>query len=238
MRTLILLTSCLVHASLLGVAVYAATPNENADAVDHRAVATKVDARIAEKLIEQKATAGPLCDDETFLRRISLDLTGRNPLATEVVKFVKDTSPNKRSQYIDRLLESPAAADHLAETWSGWLLPEMQSLGLRDRENGLQTWLRQRFSENLRYDRLVADLLVAKGASNIGPTTFFLALESKPEKIAAKTARVFMGVQLDCAECHDHPFDHWKQRDFWDLLPTSRASRQVGCDHLKVSLKL
>ncbi len=84
--------------------------------------------------------------------------------------------------------------------------------------SGLQNWLRNRFAENLRYDRLVADLLVASGPTNSGPSLFFhWALEGKPEKIAAKTSRVFLGVQLDCAECHDHPFDHWKQRDFWSF---------------------
>ncbi len=63
----------------------------------------------------------------------------------------------------------------------------------------------------------MADLLVASGPTNSGPSLFFTALEGKPEKIAAKTSRVFLGVQLDCAECHDHPFDHWKQRDFWSF---------------------
>ncbi|MCC6510344.1 MAG: DUF1549 domain-containing protein, partial [Pirellulaceae bacterium] len=180
------------------------------------ALSRQVDARIEERLREQGLEPGPICDDATFLRRVTLDLTGRNPTAGEVVAFLRDSETNKRQLLVERLLQSPASAVHLANIWSGWLLPEMQDLALPGANpNGLHTWLRNRFAENLRYDRLVADLLVASGSSATGPGLFFIALESKPEKIAAKTSRVFMGVQLDCAECHDHPFDHWKQRDFW-----------------------
>lgn len=176
---------------------------------------SRVDELIEEKLSEQGFKPAVLCDDATFLRRATLDLTGRNPSANEVIAFSRDTDPNKRAALIDRLLQSPTCAVHLANIWSAWLLPEMQMIGPLGNSGGLHTWLRNRFSDNLRYDRLVADLLVASGSADSGPGSFFISLEAKPEKIAAKTARVFMGVQLDCAECHDHPFDHWKQRDFW-----------------------
>ena len=176
----------------------------------------RIDELIEARLQEQGIVPEPLCDDATFLRRATLDLTGRNPTSGEVVAFLQSSSPTKRDELVDRLLHSPTCAVHLANIWSHWLLPEMQELqGPGAGPSGLQTWLRNRFAENLRYDRLVADLLVASGSTQTGPSLFFTALEGKPEKIAAKTSRVFMGVQLDCAECHDHPFDHWKQRDFW-----------------------
>ncbi len=176
----------------------------------------RIDELINLRLSEQGITPEPICDDATFLRRVTLDLTGRNPTSGEVVTFLNSTNENKRAELVDRLLQSPSCAVHLANIWSSWLLPEMQDVQIPGAgPSGLQTWLRNRFAENLRYDRLVADLLVASGPTSSGPGLFFTALEGKPEKIAAKTSRVFLGVQLDCAECHDHPFDHWKQRDFW-----------------------
>lgn len=182
----------------------------------HDPIVARIDALINARLQEQGHQPESQCDDATFLRRVTLDLTGKNPTSGEVVAFLANTSDKKRDELIERLLTSPSCAVHLANIWSSWLLPEMQDLQFAGAgPSGLQNWLRNRFAENLRYDRLVADLLVASGSTSNGPSLFFTALEGKPEKIAAKTSRVFMGVQLDCAECHDHPFDHWKQRDFW-----------------------
>jgi hypothetical protein len=179
------------------------------------AMTARVDALLDQRLAELGwQPAGP-CSDAAFLRRASLDLTGAPPTASEAVDFIRDPNPQKRDQLIERLLASPANASHLAQTWAAWMLPEQNDFQLGGGSQGLETWLRQRFAENLRYDRLVADLLVATGPAQNGPTIFFVSLEGKPEKIAAKTARVFLGLQLDCAECHDHPFDDWSQRDFW-----------------------
>lgn len=214
-RKLVLAATHLLVASILslGSSVPCAC---GVDHVRRPAWTARVDELIEAKLSEQGLQPAGLCDDATFLRRATLDLTGRNPSTAEVIAFLRDADPQKRTALIDRLLTSPACAVHLANIWSSWLLPEMQAIGPPGGGNGgLHTWLRNRFSDNLRYDRLVADLLIASGSASSGPGSFFLSLEGKPEKIAAKTARVFMGVQLDCAECHDHPFDHWKQRDFW-----------------------
>ena len=201
---------------LILVLLFLASNCASAQAPARSKMVERIDALINARLEEQGASAEALCDDATFLRRVTLDLTGRNPTSGEVVAFLQNASDKKREEVIDRLLQSPTCAGHLASIWSSWLLPEMQDLQLPGvGPSGLQTWLRNRFAENLRYDRLVADLLVASGPTGSGPALFFTALEGKPEKIAAKTSRVFMGVQLDCAECHDHPFDHWKQRDFW-----------------------
>lgn len=212
-RRLIRIAALAWIACVAGDAPLAVAGDADVEAVGM--LASRIDQRIEEKLHHQKIAPGPLCDDATFMRRLTLDLCGKNPTAQEIVAFLRTEDPHKRAALIDRLLESPASAVHLANTWSAWLLPEMQVIGPPAQAGGLQAWLRNRFVENLRYDRLVADLLVASGRTSAGPVEFFASLESKPEKIAARTARVFMGVQLDCAECHDHPFDHWKQRDFW-----------------------
>ena len=178
-------------------------------------MAARVDELLQKKLTELGWQPASRCDDASFLRRASLDLTGTAPMGREVLDFIDNSSKTKRDNLVARLLASPTASVHLANTWSGWLLPDANSPEVQVGRAGLQTWLRSRFAENLRYDRLVSDLLVSTGSVGNSPTAFFVALESKPEKIAAKTARVFMGIQLDCAECHNHPFDDWKQRDFW-----------------------
>lgn len=175
----------------------------------------QVDTLLSERLKDLGWQPAGDCDDASFMRRVYLDLTGGPPSGAEVMDFLEDTSQDKRAALIDRLLDSPACAAHLAEVWSGWMLPSQDNPLVRNGQQGLRSWLRDRFAENLRYDRLVSDLLVATGPAQTGPTVFFIAHEGKPEKLAAKTARVFMGVQLDCAECHDHPFDQWSQRDFW-----------------------
>ncbi len=181
------------------------------------AMSARVDEQLDERLGQEGWQPAGASSDATFLRRARFDLTGVPPTASEVIDFVKDAGSDKRNRLIESLLRSPASAKHLAETWAGWMLPEGGDLQLDSGRQGLQRWLRDRFAENLRYDRLVADLLVSRGPPQSGPTAFFVSLEGKPEKIAAKTARVFLGLQLDCAQCHDHPFDHWKQTDFWGL---------------------
>ncbi len=179
-------------------------------------ISSRIDALLDAKLAKLGWNAAEECSDASFMRRAYLDLTGTPPKAAEVQQFAEDKSTSKRNDLLRRLVGSPTHAEHLAAIWSAWLTPERDDVPiLGPEQNGLQVWLRNRFMENLRYDRLVADLLVASGSTESGPTSFFVALENKPEKIATQTARIFMGVQLDCAQCHDHPFDQWKQKDFW-----------------------
>lgn len=171
--------------------------------------------------------------DAQLLRRTHLDLTGRPPSGRQTLRYMETESPDKFTVLVDDLLASDNSAGHLANIWSGWLLPDEETDNpFLPRNTGLNQWLKERFEQNLRYDRLVADLLVATGAPDQGPTGFFVALGGQPEKIAAKTARVFMGVQLDCAECHDHPFDDWSQKDFWGyaayFAQLSRADPRLG----------
>lgn len=200
------------------IVLAAILPSAKGHALDQRSpqeMAARIDVLLEQRMQELGWEPAGVCDDANFIRRASLDLTGRNPTASDVLGFIQDASPDKRGNLIDRLLASPTCAVHLANTWAAWLLPESVAPQAENGRAGLHTWLRNRFAENLRYDRLVSDLLVATGPANSGPGAFFLSLDGKPERIAAKTSRVFLGIQLDCAECHDHPFDHWKQREFW-----------------------
>ena len=182
---------------------------------DAARMADQIDRRIEERLAAGGLVAGARSHDAEFFRRIHLDLIGVVPQAAEVQAFLADSRPDKRSRVIERLLASPRHATHLANTWRQFLLPGVPSLEQIASVAGLQNWLRQQFAANLRYDRLVADLLVATGGGSGGPALYFTALDLAPEKLAASTARNFLGLRLECAQCHQHPFDRWTQADFW-----------------------
>jgi hypothetical protein len=183
--------------------------------VDFRAMADRIDELLAARWKTEGVAPAPLASDGEFIRRAYLDLTGVIPPVAEVRAFLKDASSDKREKLIERLIASPAHATHLATTWRNIMLPAGFEAGDVNSVLGVQNWLRNRFAENLRYDRVVSELLVATGGREAGPALFYTALELKPEELAANTARIFLGVQIQCAQCHDHPFDHWKQTDFW-----------------------
>ncbi len=161
----------------------------------------------------------PMTNDTEFVRRVYLDLTGRNPQPADVRRFLEDSRPDKRRLLVESLIHSTAFAARLADSWTRMLVGEGRvSPGLTDRSRRhLRTWLMRRFASNQRYDRIVADLLMSKGEGEVSPIAFFVAQEFQPEKLAEKSCRVFLGISLDCAQCHDHPFASWKQEDFWGV---------------------
>jgi hypothetical protein len=169
----------------------------------------------AEWRVASVTPAAPASDAE-FLRRVYLDLTGRIPTVPQVRAFLADDSADRRAALIDELLETPEYAAHRANQWRRFLLPEGVDLGRFGGTAVFERWLREQFAANVSYDVLVTRLLLACGRVNeTGPVLYYTALELKPEEIATSTARSFLGTRLDCAQCHDHPFDHWTQDEFW-----------------------
>jgi hypothetical protein len=179
-------------------------------------MSARVDELLAQRCAQEGVEPAPLAFDAVFLRRACFDLCGVLPSVAEVRAFIADPRPDKRARLIDSLLKKPDHATHLADTWRNFLLPgdlEPERFG---GILGFQNWLRTQFVENKRYDGLVADLLVARGSTDRSPATlFYTALEAKPEELATSTSRIFLGVQIQCAQCHDHPFNSWKMQDFW-----------------------
>ncbi len=175
----------------------------------------RIDEIIAARLKAEGIEPAARSNDSEFLRRVSLDLTGATPRVADVRAFLADERPDKRARMIDRLLDSPAHATHLANTFRHIMLPGGMDIERINNVVGVQNWLRQRIVENVRYDNLVSELLVATAGDDAGPALYYTSLELAPEKLAGSTARIFLGLQIECAECHDHPFDHWKQTDFW-----------------------
>lgn len=180
-------------------------------------MAAQIDARLESEWAAANVEPAAPASDGEFLRRVYLDLTGVIPRVSEVRAFLADRRPDKRERLIDDLLASPRYATHMATTWRNRILP----LGVdseRSREAlGLHKWLRTRFANNLRYDNLVGELLLTIGGDELGPALYYQSNNLAPEKLAASSAELFLGLKLECAQCHDHPTADWSQRDFWGL---------------------
>jgi hypothetical protein len=200
------------------------TANESDQA--RAAIIRRIDELIEARVKAAGLTPAALSSDEEFLRRVYLDLTGAIPRVAEARAFLADQRPDKRARLIDTLLDSPAHATHLANTWRNIMLPGGFNIDQINNLIGVQNWLRQRFVENVRYDNLVSELLVASDGGEAGPALYYTSLDLAPEKLASSTARIFLGLQIECAQCHDHPFDHWKQRDFWGYAAFFARLRQ------------
>jgi hypothetical protein len=224
------------------VACFVAWPargQEASDADEGRASITdRVDELLAQRWTEAGVQPAARASDAEFLRRVSLDLTGIIPKAAEVRAFLGDPRADKRARLIDELLSRPTHAQHLANTWRNILLPGEADLQAAGGVVGFQSWLRDQFAENVRYDNLVADLLMARGnAQQYGPALFYTALELKPESIAANTSRIFLGVQIQCAQCHNHPYERWSQHDFWGYAAFFARVQQRGDNQRMVQVE-
>ena len=175
-----------------------------------------IDELVFSKLKRLNIVPSELCADEEFLRRASLDLIGVLPTAEEARKFLASRDPHKRAKLVDELLERPEYADFWGLYWSDRLSNSRQFLY----EKGtffFQQWLREAMAQNLPYDQFARELITATGGLyEVAPTSYY-PLMKKAEEMATTTSQVFLGVSLECARCHDHPFEKWKQDDFLGL---------------------
>ena len=172
----------------------------------------------------------PAADDEELLRRVYLDLVGRTPSVYEIRAYLKDKSRERYEQLVDRLLNSRDHSSHLATVWRSFLIPEGIDLTAFGGVEAFDRWLAEKIGNNEPYDSIVRSLLLAEGRlSRSGPLLFYSAAKLDPDQLAARTARVFLGLRLECAQCHDHPFEPWKQEEFWGLAAYfARISRPRG----------
>ena len=179
---------------------------------------TSIDNRIAAAWGEQKIVpAGPSTDAE-FLRRVFLDLVGTIPSYDETTAFFNDISADKRARLIDRLLDDPRFAQHQADVWDQVLFGRNPpGFGTNTRE-GFQNWLKKQFAENVPYDQWARAILKAEGnTADDGPAMWYVQYNRKPEDATEALTQKFLGVQLQCARCHDHPFEEWTQLDFYGM---------------------
>lgn len=178
-----------------------------------------IDRYLDERCQQEEIAPANLANDSEFLRRSYLDFIGRIPTVGETRLFLQESSADKRQQLIGDLLSQPDHATHLATLWREDLLATVENREVipPDSIRLLDHWLRTRFLENDGYQTLAAGLLTATGSqpADRGAAVYITAHQAAPVRLAAGSSRMFLGIQLDCAQCHDHPFTQWSQRDFW-----------------------
>lgn len=154
------------------------------------------------------------CDDATFLRRVYLDTIGTLPTPAESRAFLDSSAADKREQLIDDLLQRDEYADYWAMIWGDLLGADKESLTPQGAV-AMARWLRRQFRENRPYDEFAHDIIAARGdPTRVGPAGFYL-VHNKPEEMGRAVSQIFLGVRIQCAECHHHPFERWSQEDYF-----------------------
>ena len=195
-------------------------------------VVAAADREIDRALAAAKVPASPSADDAEFLRRAYLDIAGRIPTAERATAFLDSTDPDKRRKLIDELLASQDFGRHLADLWRPLLAPR-DPANTKPQVDKFSPWLAEQFNRNRGWDALAKELVGATGDVKDRPETTFLmsyaeSAQPKPDLLAGAAGRVFLGVQLQCAECHDHPFAPWTQDDFWGVAAFFGKLRNTG----------
>lgn len=184
--------------------------------LDQTALAKIIDSEINKRLQADKVPASPRAGDTEFLRRVYLDIVGVIPPVEKVEAFLKDTNPNKRAKVIDELLADARFGTSQAEIWSGLMLPR-ESNNRRLDHSPMQKWMADAFNANMPLDKMAYEILTATGDQDKnGAVTYFVA-NPTVDKMTDNVTKVFMGVQLQCAQCHNHPFTDYKQKEYWGM---------------------
>ncbi|HEX8311266.1 MAG TPA: DUF1549 and DUF1553 domain-containing protein [Chthoniobacteraceae bacterium] len=175
-----------------------------------------VDTYVDRKLQQLRITPSEICSDEVFLRRVFIDTTGQLPTPEEVTKFVGDPAPDKRSKKIDELLGRKEFVDLWALKWSELLQvrTDNQNQGSYKTTLGYYTWLHMQLAKNVPINEIARQLLTATGSNFENPAANYYQLEQDPLKLAEDTAQAFLGIRIQCAQCHNHPFDQWTMDDY------------------------
>ncbi len=173
--------------------------------------------------------ASGVADDATFLRRTTLDVTGRLPSADEARRFLADPDPAKRDKWIDHLLTTEAYADYFANKWSAILRNK------RDRETyaggnfAFHQWIRNALQQNTPFDRFAREVLTASGEITRNPAVAWYRQVARSNEQVEDVAQLFLGVRIQCARCHHHPFEKWSQQDYYGLQAFfSTVARKEG----------
>lgn len=168
-------------------------------------------------------------NDAAFLRRIHLDMTGVIPTSEEVSDFLDDSAPNKRSRKIDELIGSKESVDFWTGKWVNWLIGRRNQGD--DRRVGLESWVRKTLRTNMPYNMFVKELIAADGElRDNGAGNYVLRYENSPVFLTSHSSRLFLGLPMQCAECHDHKTEDWLQEDFYGIAAfyTGIQSEQKG----------
>ena len=207
------------------VAVFRATIPLGAEVASLPPERNYVDTLVFQKLKQLGMPPSAICDDATYLRRVTLDVAGRLPTLEERAAFAADKAPNKRDQLVDRLLASPEYAEYFANKWSA-LLRNKRGEATHARGTYLfYDWIRQSLLENKPYDQLVREVVAASGDMSMNPPVAWYRQVKTSTAQLEDTAQLFLGLRLQCAQCHHHPYERWSQQDYYSF---SAFFSQVG----------
>jgi hypothetical protein len=175
-----------------------------------------IDKYIEQRLQAEKVTASPRADDAAFLRRAYLDITGRIPTAEKAAAFLDNHDPAKRAKLIDELLASKEYGTHQADIWQALLMPR-NSDNRRVQFDPMVKWLEESFNADKPWDKIVHEILTASGEQDKEPAVTYFLANATVDKMTDSVTKLFLGVQLQCAQCHNHPFTEWKQTEYWGM---------------------
>jgi hypothetical protein len=180
---------------------------------------SQVDA-LFDRLYQANGTkVSPLIGDEAFVRRVYLDATGKLPTPEQIESYCRSDDPEKRARLVDALLETPDYARNWARYWRDVLQYHASNPNpIQVRYPLLEDWLREQIAANAPWDAVATALITAAGRNDAsGPANFAVAQMGQPVELAGEVSRVFMGVQIQCAQCHDHPTDRWTRKQFHEF---------------------
>ncbi len=175
-----------------------------------------VDTHVFAKLKQMTIAPSGLCTDDEFVRRAHLDCIGRLPTGDEVKAFLADKDAKKREKLIDRLVNAPEFADFWALKWADVLRSSRKTIQIKG-SYGFQAWLHGHFQRNTPIDELVRELITASGNTYSNPPANYYRIAKDPQSLAETTAQLFLGVRMQCAKCHNHPFERWTQDDYYGM---------------------
>ena len=182
----------------------------------HPSANNYVDQLVFSKLKMLNILPSDVCSDQEFVRRVYLDVCGILPTPEETEAFLASTEPGKRAKLIDRLLERPEYADFWTLKWLDVLRSNRKTIQLK----GIyvyQGWLHERIARNTGFDEVVRELLTASGSTFANPPANYYRVAHDPQNLAETTAQLFFGIRMQCAKCHNHPFERWTQDDYYSM---------------------
>lgn len=199
----------------------------NGQKVDAAELTKLIDQEINKRIAAEKGKTSGQCDDAEFIRRVYIDLVGVIPPASKVTEFLASKDASKRSKLIDELLADPRFGTSLAESWAIHLIPR-ESNNRALQQKPLEGWLAEHFNKNTPLDKLVYEIITATGEVDKNPAGIYFVANPTVDKITDNATRMFLGVQLQCAQCHNHPFTDWKQTEYWAMAAFFIKTRVNG----------